>query len=100
MWVSVAKLQDMVPERACVVRAEGRDLALVCTGEGLFAMDNVCPHSGGALGEGVVQGQTVTCPLHGWQFDCKSGRSLTERRPPQQLFAVKVENGQVMVDVP
>ena len=100
MWVAVAEAGELKPDRACVVRAGGLDLALVCTHQGVFAMDNACPHSGGSLGEGQVQGETVTCPLHGWQFECRSGRSLTEKRPPQRLYAVKIEGGRVLVEVP
>jgi ferredoxin-nitrite reductase len=100
MWVRVAALADMIPDRACVVRAGGLDLALVCSREGFFAMDNACPHSGGALGEGQVQGGTLTCPLHGWQFECKTGRSLTEKRPSQKIYPVKVDGDDVLVEVP
>jgi ferredoxin-nitrite reductase len=99
-WVAVADAGELKPERACVVRAGGVDLALVCTTQGVFAMDNACPHSGGPLGEGSVQGDTLTCPLHGWQFECASGRSLTERRPPQRMYAVKIEKDRVWVEVP
>jgi nitrite reductase/ring-hydroxylating ferredoxin subunit len=98
--VAVARLADMSPGKACVVRAGGRDLALVCTADGLFAMDNTCPHSGGPLGEGVVEGNRITCPLHGWQFDCRTGRSLTEKRPPQTLYPVRVDRDQVLLEVP
>jgi ferredoxin-nitrite reductase len=100
MWVSVGKAADLVPDRACVVRAGGLDLALACTSDGVFAMDNTCPHSGGPLGEGVVQGGTLTCPLHGWQFEVRSGRCLTEKRPAQRLYPVKVEAAEVWVEVP
>jgi ferredoxin-nitrite reductase len=98
-WVVVAKEADMVPDRASVVRVAGVDIALVCTRDGVVAMDNVCPHSGGSLGDGQVEGGVVTCPLHGWQFECRSGRSLTERRPNQKTYPVKVEGGQVLVQV-
>jgi ferredoxin-nitrite reductase len=100
MWVRVAALTEMMPDRACVVRAGGLDLALVCTQEGLYAMDNACPHSGGSLGEGQVQGGAVTCPLHGWQFECRTGKSLTEKRPHQKIYPVKVEGDDVLVEVP
>jgi ferredoxin-nitrite reductase len=100
MWVAVAKETDLVPERACVVRAANRELALLCTRDGVFAMDNACPHSGGSLGDGLVQGDVVTCPLHGWQFECRSGRSLTEKRANQRLYAVRREAGAVLVEVP
>jgi ferredoxin-nitrite reductase len=100
-WVAVAPMTDLALESARVVRAAGRDLALVRTPEGFFALDNACPHTGGPLGEGLVQGHTVTCPLHGWQFDCKTGTCLNEvKQPPQGRYAVKVEHGQVWVEVP
>jgi ferredoxin-nitrite reductase len=100
VWVAVAREKDLQPRRACVVRAGGIDLALVCSDGGVFAIDNVCPHSGGSLGDGSVQGDVVTCPLHGWQFECSSGRSLTEARPAQATFPVRLESGQVFVEVP
>jgi ferredoxin-nitrite reductase len=100
MWVRVAKSSDLAPERACVVRAGGLDIALVGTTDGVFAIDNLCPHSGGALGEGTVHGCVVACPLHGWQFDAKSGASLTEKRPNQRQYAVKIEKDDVLVEVP
>jgi nitrite reductase/ring-hydroxylating ferredoxin subunit len=81
------------------VRAEGRDLALIRTADGLFAMDNTCPHSGGSLAEGLVRGQTITCPLHGWQFQCKTGRVLTEKRPNQRVYKVQLDGGQIWVEL-
>src|SRR5262252_5438696 len=100
-WVAVAPVTDLAPESARVVHAAGRALALVRTPEGFFALDNTCPHTGGPLGEGLVQGHTVTCPLHGWQFDCKTGTCLTEKQqPPQRRYTVKLERGQVWVEVP
>jgi ferredoxin-nitrite reductase len=100
-WVAVAPVTDLASETARVVRAAGLELALIRTPEGFFALDNTCPHSGGPLGEGLVQGHTVTCPLHGWQFDCKTGTCLTEKQQsPQRRYAVKLERGQVWVEVP
>src|SRR5215467_8634856 len=100
-WVAVAQARDLPPESARVVRAAGLELALIHTSKGFFALDNACPHTGGPLGEGLVQGHTVTCPLHGWQFDCKTGTCLTEtKQPPQRRYAVKVERDQVWVEVP
>jgi ferredoxin-nitrite reductase len=99
VWVRVAKFSDLAPERACVVRAGGQNIALVCTTEGLYAMGDACPHSGGSLGEGPVQGCILTCPLHGWQFDSKTGKSLTEKRPNQRLFPVKVDGDDVLVEI-
>src|SRR5438034_10179105 len=100
MWITIAKLTDLAPETTRVVQAGGLDLALVRTVDGLFALDNLCPHTGGSLGEGLVQGRTVTCPLHNWQFDCQTGKCLTEKREPQRRYPVKIEQGNVLIEVP
>src|SRR5262249_5088806 len=54
-WMAVAQASDLPPESARIVRAAGLDLALIRTSEGFFALDNACPHTGGPLGEGLVQ---------------------------------------------
>ncbi len=96
----MARSADLATESARVVRAGERELALVSTASGLFALDNLCPHTGGPLGEGLVQGGTITCPLHAWQFDCASGKCLTEKRPCQQTYPVRIDGDQVLVEVP
>jgi ferredoxin-nitrite reductase len=100
MWLPVARAAELRPESAQVVRAGDLTLALVCTADGLHAIDNVCPHSGGSLGEGVVEGNVVICPLHSYRFDCRSGTCLTEKRPPQRRYPVKVEGDKVLVELP
>jgi len=58
-----------------VVVVLGRVLALFNLDGDYFAVDNSCPHRGGPLGEGCLQGTVVTCPWHGWQFDVRTGES-------------------------
>ena len=100
MWIAVAKLAELKPESARVVRAGKLELALTCTRDGIFAMDNTCPHSGGALGEGMVEANKIICPLHSWEFDCKSGACSTEKGVTQNCYSVKIEKGEVLVEVP
>jgi ferredoxin-nitrite reductase len=100
MWIAVARADQMRPESALVVRAGGKELALIRGAEGWHALDNSCPHAGGSLGEGVVEGSTVTCPLHAWRFDGATGACLTEKRPAQSRYPVKVEQGQVWIQLP
>ena len=64
------------------------------------AMDNVCLHRGGPLGQGVIEGDKLVCPWHGWQFDVKSGENCLNRRMTHKSFAVKVEGDDVVVEVP
>ncbi len=51
----------------------GKEVAIFCVGGRYFATDNLCPHEGGPLAEGNLEGDSVTCPWHGWQFDVVSG---------------------------
>jgi nitrite reductase (NADH) small subunit len=62
------------------------------------AMDNVCPHRGGPLGEGLIEGGKVVCPWHGWAWDPRTGES----DPPGlkvMLYPVKIEDGDVLVEL-
>ncbi|MFQ6608503.1 MAG: Rieske (2Fe-2S) protein [Fidelibacterota bacterium] len=46
----------------------------------LHALDNTCPHRGGSLGEGVVTAGVVTCPWHGWEFNCRTGVAVENQK--------------------
>jgi nitrite reductase/ring-hydroxylating ferredoxin subunit len=65
-----------------------------------FALDGICPHQGGPLGEGKLTGCIVTCPWHGWQFDVRTGQHQLSRTLAQPRFETKVEDGAVWVELP
>jgi nitrite reductase (NADH) small subunit len=62
------------------------------------ALDNVCPHRGGPLGQGVIEGGRLVCPWHGWQFDPKSG--AVDHAPDQKIptYPIKIEGEDVIVE--
>ncbi len=96
-WIAVSKMQDLAPGTVRKVQAGDRTLALACSTEGIFAVENSCPHEGGSLGEGSIEGSTITCPLHSYKFDGKSGGCLTEKRYRARVFETKIEQGQIWV---
>ncbi len=63
------------------------------------ALDNVCPHRGGPLGQGVIEGDKLVCPWHGWQFDPKSG--AVEHAPEQKVptYPIRIEGDDVVVEM-
>ncbi len=63
------------------------------------AMDNVCLHMGGPLGQGFIEGKRVACPWHGWEYDPKTGVLAHDPKSKIAVYPVKIENGDVMVDV-
>jgi len=99
-WLAVAQATDLSPESACVVRAAGLELALIRTPEGFFALDNACPHRGGPLGEGDLEGCVLTCPWHAWRWDVTSGANVNNPALRLACFPVWVEGQGIFVDLP
>lgn len=89
------------PEGASEHVVSGRIVALFRADDKLFALDGVCPHQGGPLGQGVLETDAsgacfVTCPWHGWQFNVENGLHRTS--PLQQpSLRVKIEEGIIHV---
>jgi nitrite reductase (NADH) small subunit len=63
------------------------------------AMDNVCLHVGGPLGEGTIENGKVVCPWHGWQYDPKTGQTTHNPNLKVAVYPMKIENGDVMVEI-
>jgi len=83
-----------VPKGKLHLVAIGREeVVLFRRGDEILAIGNECPHQGGALCDGWVEGDIVTCPLHGWEFDLRSGACMTIPGERVPRYAVTVENG-------
>ena len=63
------------------------------------AMDNVCLHRGGPLGQGTIENGKVVCPWHGWAWDPKTGAAAQNPNMKVAVYPMKVENGDVLVDL-
>jgi len=98
-WVRVAAASDCPPGESLEAVAEDHIVALFNVEGAFHALDGVCPHQGGPLGKGQLCGAVVTCPWHGWQFDVASGCHQLRPALVQPGFPVRVEGGEVFVDV-
>jgi nitrite reductase (NADH) small subunit len=65
----------------------------------VFALLDKCPHKGGPLSQGIVFGERVACPLHNWTIELKSGEAVAPDVGCAKRFAVKVEAGDVFVQL-
>lgn len=100
-WVDVGPLAGLPERGARVVRVGGVSIAVFRTGAGeIFALRDSCPHRGGPLSQGIVHGGRVTCPLHDWVIDLKTGSALGVDEGCTPTFATRIEAGRVSVDVP
>ena len=98
-WTRIARL-DECPAGAGIERvADDRMIALFNFDGTLYALDGVCPHQGGPLGQGALCEAIVTCPWHGWQFDVRTGRHLLSSQLAQERFPLRVEDDTILVDV-
>ena len=97
-WIDVGAL-EAVPERgARVLKTQLGCVAVFRTGpDEVFAASNTCPHKGGPLAEGIVHGQSVTCPLHNWVFDLNTGAAQGEDARIA-TYPIRVEAGRILID--
>jgi nitrite reductase/ring-hydroxylating ferredoxin subunit len=98
-FVKMATLDELPPGGSKEVEYKGRIVALFNVNGAITAIDGICPHQGGPLADGPIQGQCVTCPWHGWQFDVVSGQCDVNKKVKQDVFEVKVEGTDVLVNV-
>lgn len=95
--VTLIAASEIPPGEGREVVAAGRIFA-VFNVDGVFeVLDGICPHAGGPLGKGSLNGNTVTCPWHGWQFDVSSGQHCLNDTLCQPRFPAEVRDGQVTV---
>lgn len=73
----------------CVANEDGR----------YAAMDNVCAHRGGPLGQGVVDRGKIVCPWHGWQFDLATGKAEQSPTLGVAIYELKIEGDDVLVRI-
>jgi NAD(P)H-dependent nitrite reductase small subunit len=99
MWTKVAAISDVPEGGAFVSEAAGKAIALFKVEGQVYALENRCPHRGGPLGEGFLEGKLVTCPWHAWQFDVTNGVCDNIPDMSQTSYPVKIEGDDVLIDI-
>src|SRR3989338_10192748 len=95
----VAKVSDVVRGRVKVVEVEGKRIALGNVNGTIYAIDDLCTHDNGPLGEGELFNDQIECPRHGARFDVKSGKvTCFPAVIPVKTYDVKIEQENVMVE--
>lgn len=97
-FLTVAKVSDVPPGRTKVVELEGKRIALCNANGTIYAIDDICTHDNGPLGEGELFGDQIECPRHGARFDVKTGKVVClPAVRPVKTYEVKVEGGEVRI---
>ena len=97
-FVAVAAADEIPAGGRKQVIIDEQPILILRVGEEFYAIDDVCTHDDGPLGEGPIRGYEIECPRHGARFDIRTGE--VRRMPavePIRVHEVKVEDGKVWV---
>ncbi len=92
-WVVVGTWGEILREGRKLVRVGGREVALFGVEGKVYAIGNRCPHRGGPLIRGYLEGCAVRCPMHGWRFHLETG--LSECPARARVYEVREEDGRL-----
>jgi len=113
-FVEAGKVGELKNGTMKEVVVQGNEILLASVGDRYYAANNRCPHFGGNLSRGRLEGTVVTCPLHGSQFDLSDGHVVRwlkgsgvlssvgrALKGPKTLaiYNVKVEDDKILVEI-
>jgi len=100
-FVKVAEAGAIPVGQGTLVEGRGIAVAVFNGGAGRFyACGPVCPHEGGPLAEGWLEGEVVVCPWHGFDFDLHTGRCRVDEELAIPVYAVRMSEGSIEVELP
>jgi toluene monooxygenase system ferredoxin subunit len=95
----LATVDDLWSGEMLALESEGQPVLLVNVDGAICAYADTCPHLRTRLSQGSLQGNVLSCSTHGWEFDASSGRGINPKAACLESFPVKVDNGEILVDV-
>lgn len=95
-FTKIAVVQQLPGDgEAAEFSGAGRVICIANVNGEYCALDNVCPHRGGPLGQGFVEGRKIICPWHGWEIEAKTGNALGQ--PAVAVYELRIEGQDVLV---
>jgi len=98
VWTDVGHLDDIPRLGARVVVTPAIDIAVFrTTGDRVFALHDRCPHKSGKLSQGIVHGESVTCPLHNWVIGLADGQAQAPDEGCSAVVPVRLQHGRILL---
>lgn len=113
-FVLACKADEVSEGRMKEVAVQDRVVLIANVGGKYYAVAGKCPHLGGRLAQGKLEGSVVTCPKHGSRFDVTDGHvvrwlkqsgvlskvgSMVRPERPLMVYKTRVEGGEIMVEI-
>ena len=99
-FVPVAKVSALPPDSVIEVMLGDQPYAVCNSGGEITALDGVCIHRGGPLGQGQIHDGRVICPYHLWEFDCRTGANAFDPSTGVATYPVKIEGDDILLQAP
>ncbi|MBL0925892.1 MAG: nitrite reductase small subunit NirD [Sphingomonadaceae bacterium] len=99
-WLDIGPVDQLPALGARTLPVQGgEEIAIFRTANGsVYALINKCPHKQGPLSQGIVHDTTVTCPLHNWRINLKTGEALGDDKGCVPTIPVKIDGGRILID--
>ena len=96
-WLDIGPVTQIEPGSARTLPVEGaEEIAVFHTMRGdFYALVNKCPHKAGPLSQGIIHGDSVSCPLHNWRISLRSGQALGDDEGCTPTIPLKVDAGRI-----
>ena len=98
-FLRTTKVSELPPGTIREFQLDGKTIALANVGGKIFAINNMCLHHGGPLGQGALDGSVVTCPWHGWQYDVATGKVCQNPSVGVDCYKVEIRGEDIFVEV-
>ena len=100
-WLEIAALEEIPVLGSRVVETDSVNIAIFRGKEDkIFAIKDQCPHKQGPLSQGIMHGDSVTCPLHNWKISLVTGEALGADEGCTNVYETMIENGKIMLKSP
>jgi nitrite reductase/ring-hydroxylating ferredoxin subunit len=97
--IKVATLGELSPGQGKLVQVEGEQIALFNVKGTFHALGAVCPHEGGPLHEGEVEGDSIVCPWHAFDFKVTTGESSVDPDMRVPIYVVEIRGTDVCIEM-
>lgn len=98
-WHTICKVSELAEGKTFPISVDDYDIVLIKQGDNVFALEDNCSHQDFPLSHGTIAGGNIKCKAHGAEFCLKTGKAMCAPAfAPVRVFAVKIEDGEIMVE--
>ena len=100
-FLDIAPVSELPNGERLFVEIEGKPIVIFNIAGQFFSIADICSHDDGPVGEGDIEGYTITCPRHGGEFDLQTGKALQLPAVVDiPAYPVKVVAGVIQLGIP